>query len=248
MTPKQLAKNLLPIQIREWLGRRATPWPPIGWLRFGSLRRLTPISRRFGLERGRCIDRYYIEKFLDRYAADIRGHAMEISSSTYTTRFGDGRVTKADVLHVQGGTPNATIVADLSAENQIHSDDFDCIILTQTLPFIFDARAAVRTLYRILKPGGVVLATLPGISQISRYDMERWGDYWRFTNLSAERLFGDIFGAQNVKVEAYGNVLVAAAFLYGLAAEELHPKELEARDADYQVVITVRAVKSLEQS
>jgi SAM-dependent methyltransferase len=248
MTSKQLAKSLLPIPIREWLRRRATPWPPIGWLRFGSLRRLTPVSRRFGSDRGQCIDRYYIEKFLARCAPDIRGHALEIASNSYTMRFGGEHVTRSDILHVQAGNPNATIVADLSAENQIHSDDFDCIILTQTLPFILDTRAAVRTLYRILKPDGVVLATLPGISQISRYDMERWGDYWRFTNLSAQRLFGDIFGAQNVSVEAYGNVLVAAAFLYGLAAEELNPKELEARDADYQVLITVRAVKSLEQS
>jgi hypothetical protein len=245
---KHVARSVLPFYVLKWLRGHVAVWPPVGWLRFGSLRRVTPISQQFGSDRGRCIDRYYIEKFLARHAPDIRGHALEISNNSYTTRFGGKQVSKSDVLHVQGGSPNITIVADLSGENQIPSDEFDCIVLTQTLPFIFDTRTAVRTLYRILKPDGVVLATLPGICQISRYDMERWGDYWRFTNLSAQRLFGEVFGAQNVTVEAYGNVLVATAYLHGLAAEELKPEELDAHDPDYQVLITVKAVKSLEQS
>ena len=66
---------------------------------------------------------------------------------------------------------------------------------------------------------------------------------WRFTTLSARRLFGEVFPTENVTVEAYGNVLVAVAFLHGLAAEELRQEELDHRDPDYEVLITVRAVK-----
>ena len=94
---------------------------------------------------------------------------------------------------------------------------------------IYDLRAAARQLYRALKPGGVLLATVPGISQISRYDMERWGDYWRFTSLSARRLIEEA-GSMEVTVRTYGNVLSAIAFLHGLAADELREKELNYSD------------------
>jgi len=87
-------------------------------------------------------------------------------------------------------------------------------------------KSAIANVHRSLTPGGVALVTLPGISQISRYDMERWGDYWRFTSLSAEKLFGEVFGEANVDVTLYGNVLSATAFLYGIAAEEFKKEEL----------------------
>jgi hypothetical protein len=38
---------------------------------------------------------------------------------------------------------------------------------------------------------------------------------------------------------------VAAAFLYGLAAEDLRPQELAFSDPDYEVTIAVRATKSV---
>jgi hypothetical protein len=61
--------------------------------------------------------------------------------------------------------------------------------------------------------------------------------------LSIQRLFEEAFPAKHVEVEAHGNVLTAAAFLYGLAAEELRKAELDHQDPDYEVVITFRAVK-----
>lgn len=243
---KGIARRTLPVPVRRWL---RSQWqshqycPPVGWVRFGSLRRVTPISRVFGFDRGLCIDRYYIERFLGHHSDEIQGHVLEIGDDTYTRRFGGERVTKSDVLHVQQGNPRSTIVADLTCADAIPSCTFDCIILTQTLHVIYDVRAALRHLYRILKPGGVLLVTLPGISQISRYDMDRWGDHWRFTTRSARRLFEETFPAGSVRVEAYGNVLAAIASLHGLAAEELKKEELDYPDPDYEVIIMVRAVK-----
>jgi ubiquinone/menaquinone biosynthesis C-methylase UbiE len=117
------------------------------------------------------------------------------------------------------------------------------VILTQTLQFIYDMHAAVRTLHRVLKPGGVVLATCHGISQISSYDMENWGEYWRLTSLSARKLFTETFPQDCVTVRAYGNVLSATAFLHGLTAQELRREELDHHDPRYEVIIAVRAVK-----
>jgi SAM-dependent methyltransferase len=209
-------------------------------VRFGSLRRLSPLSRDFGYERGLPIDRYYIERFLERQRADVRGHVLEVSEDTYTVRFGQG-VTSIDVLHVRPGAPKATIIADLADAPHVPADSFDCVIVTQTLQLIHDAAAAVRTIHRILRPGGVVLATFPGLTQILGEWAGTW--HWGFTRLSAEKLFRAAFGDGAVEVESHGNVLAATAFLHGLASCELRPRELEHRDPEYQLLITVRARK-----
>ena len=216
--------------------------PGPGRVDFGSLRRLAPISRRWGKDRGgRPIDRYYIERFLAVHATDVRGRVLEVGDDTYTRRFGTG-VERADVLHAQPGNPKATIVADLAqGAVELPTAAFDCVILTQVLQMMGDPSSAVRTLRRVLRPGGVILATVAGISQVSRWDMQRWGDYWRFTTLAARRLFEVAFPPELVSVEAHGNVLVAVAFLHGLAASELRPEELDPHDPDYPLLITVRA-------
>jgi SAM-dependent methyltransferase len=215
----------------------------LGGIDFGDLRRVSPISKKFGLDRGSSVDRYYIEKFLGEFLTDIRGSVLEIGDNGYTKKFGQERVSRSDVLHVEEGHPQATIVADLSCDRTLPADTFDCIICTQTLQFIYDFRAALQCLYRILKPGGVLLATLAGISQVSRFDMDRWGDYWRLTTLSTRRLFDGVFPPGSVQISAYGNVLSAVAFLHGIAAGELAEDELNYCDPDYQLVIAVRAVK-----
>jgi SAM-dependent methyltransferase len=158
-------------------------------------------------------------------------------------KYGGDRVLKSDVLHKVEGNPEATIIADLTKADHIPSNTFDTIIFTQTLQFIYDFKAAAATLYRILKPGGVLLATVSGIAQISPYDFDMWGDYWRFTSLSAQKLFEEFFPAQCVSVESFGNVLAAVSFLEGLACEDLRHEELEAVDPNYQILIAIRAVK-----
>jgi SAM-dependent methyltransferase len=224
--------------------RNGNSVPAVGRVRFGSLRRTRPVSEIWGFDRGRAIDRYYIEQFLCQHASDIRGHVLEIADDYYSRRFGGDRVTKVDVLHVADRLPKVTIIADLTSADLIPSETFDCIVLTQTLQFIYDVRAVVETLHRILKPEGVVLATCGGITKASAPDMERWGDYWRFTAMSARRLFEESFPADRVSVQGYGNVLTATAFLYGLAVEELSSQEMDTRDSNFEVTIGVKAVKA----
>lgn len=223
--------------------RRWSRWPPVGWVRFGSLRRLHPIDPNFGFKRGKVIDRYYIERFLDQHASDIHGRVLEIAGDSYTQRFGGQRVSRSDVLHSVAGDPKTTIIADLTDARDIPSNIFDCIILTQTLQCIYDIRAATKTLHRILKPGGTLLVTCHGISQISRYDMDRWGEYWRFTSLSARKLFAEFFPEDHVAVQAHGNVLAATAFLQGLTIQDLRREELDYHDPNYEVILGIRALK-----
>ena len=240
---RALGRRLLPVDTRRKIVR-LTRWPPVGHVRFGSLRRLRPISSDWGAERGQPIDRFYIERFLAQNAADIQGRVLEIGDNSYTRAFGGERVSRSDVLHVAEDRPQVTIIGDLVSGEQIPSDSFDCVILTQTLQAIYDVAGAIATVERILKPGGVVLATVPGISKISRYDMDRWGYYWSFTTASARRLFGTVFPRANVQVQAHGNVLTSIAFLHGLASEELQRSEVEGHDPDFEMLITIRAVKA----
>jgi SAM-dependent methyltransferase len=245
----RISQVIFPAPLRSllwarWKGQEYRP--PVGRVRFGDLRRVKPISRLWGYDRGLPIDRYYIERFLNSHAESIHGHVMEIGDATYTCKFGGDRVIQSDVLHVTEGNPQATIVADLTCADHIPSNTFDCIILTQTLHLIFKVEAALQTLYRILKPGGVVLATFPGISHISRREeKDSWGDqwFWSFTTQSARLLFERVFPASCIQVNAYGNVLAAVAFLHGLASQEMRPEELDYRDNDYDMLVAIRAVK-----
>jgi hypothetical protein len=211
---------------------------------FSALRSVHPHRPAFGWHRGKCVDRYYVERFLSANSSVIRGRVVEIGEDTYTRQFGGDRITKADVLDIVE-RPGLTIRADLASAGSVPDDSFDCFICTQTLPYIYNLRDAVTTIFRTLAPGGIALITLPGISQIAPKRMTGGAeDYWRFTKASAEKLFGDVFGVEHIQVENFGNVLVATALLHGLVLEELKADELVHNDPDYPVIITVRAKKA----
>jgi SAM-dependent methyltransferase len=212
-------------------------WRRPAW--FGTLRRTTPISREWGYDRGTPIDRYYIERFLAAHRGDIRGRVLEVKDREYTTRFGTA-VEHGDVLDIAADNPAATIVADLAAADTIPSESFDCFILTQTLPLIYDVRSAVAHARRVLKPGGTLLATVPSITpMLPRGELDP--DYWRFTVPACLKLFGDAFGPEQVEVTGAGNVLASVAFLHGIAAEELTEPELHTYDHRIPLIVTIRA-------
>jgi glycosyltransferase involved in cell wall biosynthesis len=230
--------------VRRSLGLLRPGEPLAGRVRFGGLRRLTPISRQFGYDRGQPVDRYYIERFLTDHAEDIKGHVLEVGDDMYSRRFGGERIAASDVLHLVEGNPRATMVGDLRRPGDLPAGTFDCVILTQTLQFIDDAQAALETVRHSLKSGGVVLATLAGIGQVSRYDADNWGYFDSFTTASAQRLFETVFRAEQIFIRCYGNVLSATAFLYGISAQELTTAELDYLDSDYQVIVAVKALKT----
>jgi SAM-dependent methyltransferase len=160
-------------------------------------------------------------------------------------KFGGTRVARSDVLDFVADKPRHTLQADLVRADHIPADTFDCIICTQTLQMIFDIRAAVAQLWRILVPGGVLLVTSHGISRISRREgVDDWGEYWHLTRQSAHKLFAEAFTTGSFTVAAYGNVLAAVAELHGLAAEELSRDELDYHDPNYEVIVGVRAMKN----
>jgi hypothetical protein len=214
---------------------------------FNDLLRTKPISDLFGRDRGTAIDRYYIQDFLRDNSSSITGRVLEIGDSHYSRLYGGGRVTVYEVLHATAENSKATIIGDLTQLDSLPENHVDCFICTQTFNFIFDVGKAVVGAHKLLKPGGTLLATVAGISQISRYDMERWGDYWRFTTASVRMLFEPVF-AGGLEVGSFGNVAAATAFLQGVALEDLpDPSVLDVHDPDYQLIITIVARKKEEQ-
>ncbi len=212
---------------------------------FGNLG-LQPKCNYWGFNRGGPIDRYYIENFLENNAAFIKGHALEVNDDRYSSRLGGTRIEKIDILDINPLNSKATIIADLSKACHLPAGTYDCIILTQTLQYIYDLKSTIRHLYRILKPGGILLITVPGISQfIHKNDAESW--CWRFTEHSLRLLLEEQFTPQNIVTESKGNVKVAAAFLYGIGVGELKKADYDFKDLDYQMVVAARAVKSEEK-
>jgi SAM-dependent methyltransferase len=208
----------------------------------GHLRRVFPVSRVYGLDRGDPIDRYFIRKFLSAHQDVIRGRVLEVGGNHYTRKFGSERVRQSDVLHIVEGHPEATIIGDLAKGDALPSDAFDCFICTQTLQYIPDVDAAVNTIYRTLKPGGALLATIP-CTPYNNPQLDPWGYFSTFTRSYAEREFQKKFPSKNVEIKGYGNVLVLIAYLTGMSVQELTAEELNYQDEDYQFLTTVKAIK-----
>ncbi len=202
---------------------------------------MVPVSRRVGLERGKAVDRYYIEKFMEKNSQVIQGDVMEIAEHTYTYQYGK-EITHAYALHVNGWGKDV-IKGNLATGEGINGDSVDCLICTQTVQFIYDIDSVIKNIYKLLKPGGTSLVTVAGIAQISLYDYHNWGEYWRFTLQSIEQLFIKYFEKDKVEICSYGNVKIAVAMLYGLCVEDLEEEDFTYNDEQYPVIISVAARK-----
>jgi SAM-dependent methyltransferase len=245
MKTKKFVKRSLPSPVADWLHQKGfykNYKPAPGHINFGSLNRTKPFSTQFGYDRGGPVDRYYIENFLQKNTAFIKGRVLEIGDNDYTLRFGGNKITQSDILHVDESNKQATFVGDLSNAPQLPDNSFDCIVLTQTLHLIYNFKDALKTCYRILKPGGALLLTVPGISHI---DQGEWKDIWlwSFTQASIKKLLAETFSNAHATVETFGNVLAATAFLYGMGLPEIKKSQLDETDPHYQVIITAYALK-----
>jgi SAM-dependent methyltransferase len=224
-------------RLRDQLGRESATFE------FGGFRRLSPVTDNWGVARGRPIDRAYIELFLSQHRGDIRGDVLEIGDNRYTLGFGEGRVRKSVIADVSRDNGDATIIADLVDAPQIPDCAFDCVILTKVLEHIFDVEAALRTVARILKPGGVALIIVPSISPIGADATEPARLCWSFYPQTLRRLLARYFNPQKLTAESYGNVKTAISFLGGLAQEDLAPEDLKHNDPRYPLIVAARAIK-----
>jgi len=201
-----------------------------------------PISSFYGLDRGKPIDRFYIENFLEKNRNLIKGECLELLNNSYTKKYGGEKISKSDILDIEENNTNATIIDDLRKLQTISDNTYDCIILTQVFQFIDDLDSALSACYRILKKEGVLLVTLPSLSRIdciSGVD----GDYWRFTKAGAKYLFEKHFSSEKLEIETKGNARSGIYFYSGLAQEDVSRKTLLVDDGNFPLIVTVKATK-----
>lgn len=205
---------------------------------FGASR---PLSASRGFDRGTPIDRLYIEQFLERHSADIRGRVLEVGGDVYSRRFGGDRIERQDILHLDDSNPAATIIGNLADPGLLPAKGFDCIILVQTLQYLFDIDGASRNLRQALRPGGILLMTAPALSPVCS---DAWRDsyFWRFSEASVRKLLSRHFDPERVDVSEFGNFFAATAFLRGVAVEEISRRKLEPVGPDYAIIIAARAM------
>lgn len=198
-----------------------------------------PISVKYGFDRGKPVDRLFIERFLEENKRAIRGKCLEVVDNSYTVRFGGTRVTTSDVIDIFP-TAKANIHGDLrNLRESIADNEYDCLIVTQTFNVIDDYGAAIAECRRILKPGGTLLVTMPTVSPAWNLAI----NLWRFTPESSRYVFEKFFDPKKITISAFGNKPLAEAFWLGMAVEDMATEEITRKDESFPVIVGIQAVK-----
>jgi len=205
-----------------------------GLPRWGNLRRLKPFSNSHGWDRGTPLDRYYVDRFFARHSAEITRDVLEIDRNIYSRRYGHD----LRAMHSVDIDPRSepTFLCDLAhSEDIIPSDSYDCVLLPCTLHHFRELEGCLKNVLRVVRPGGVILATCAGAVRLDAEEI----DFWHPTPAGWRILLQQTWAGCEVVVEGEGNCLAIVAFNLGLAYEELKPEELDYKDGLYPVVTTV---------
>ena len=200
-----------------------------------------PLSTKWGSDRGTPIDLHFINRFVEGNSHLVTGKVLEIKNRKFTNEYGQN-VTTSDVLDIDPENPDANVIADLAAADNVPDNSYDCFILTETLHLIYDFQSAIKHSHRFLKPGGTLLLTVPTLSPMDT-ELSHL-ECWRFTKNSCTRMLQDAFVGGQVEVEAYGNYFSCSAFLTGLAKEEVDESLLQETSPTFIQGIVCRATKA----
>ncbi len=226
-------RERIPRRIRLLLARFT-----VRWLRLLDQRDVLPLWGVWGYERGTPIDRYYIGNFIRAHAGAVHGRVLEFGWPDYQGYFDASRIERYDVLDLKAHD-DVTLVGDIQCIPQIADATFDCIVCTQVLLLIPDLFAAMREMHRILKPGGILLLTLPHVA-LTMPRKEFPNDYWRFTEDSVRLLLAAF---SEVRITVHGNSYAAFYFANRIVVEDLTPADLDWTDTRFPLHVNAYARK-----
>ena len=200
------------------------------------------IGSDWGYRRGTPVGRVYIDMFLNKYRECIRGDIMEVAETTYSERFCQKNdTTSFTAIHVE--KKEGCRQANLETGEGFYKEEFDTMIITQTLAYIYNLNEVINTIYRSLKQGGHCFVTVTDIGHMGSIETEKYGAFWGFHRAGIAKLFTEVFGENNVMIESYGNLKTVVAQLYGICAEDLDKKIINKKDDRYPMIIGIVARK-----
>lgn len=182
--------------------------------------------------------RFYTDTFIHENRQYIKGSVLEVGHPRYSLMFKEN-IENRDVLHAVPNENNAaTIIGDLATGENIPVEKYDCFILTHVLTSIFKIEDALRHAYGAIKPGGVLLIVCTTLAQVSLYDMERWGDYWRVTDKCLESLILAACPDAGYTVSSYGNLAVGLGQILQIGAEFFPENAFAPHHPAYPLIVT----------
>lgn len=122
-----------------------------------------------------------------------------------------------------------------AANIPVAENSFDGIILSEVLEHIENPIDVLREIYRILKPGGLLLMCTPFMFLIHAdpFDFARYTDQWYYNKLTS-------LGFKDIKIERQGNFFSVVGNLLKLYAYELlkvgKPKNKYARKIFHSII------------
>lgn len=192
-----------------------------------------PFDRDFGDSRGTPVGRYYVEKFLRENADQVRGRCLEFGDPRYKSYF--PAAEKYEVVSIKPG-PGVDYVCDIHDPKGLPEGEYDSIVCTQVFEHLARPELAAQSLYRLLKPGGVLLLTAPFLNPVHGLPL----DFRRFTPNALELILQDA-GLVVDSIDFGGNSNVSLGSMLGMVQEDFTTKELEIKDPVYPYNCLIRA-------
>jgi SAM-dependent methyltransferase len=196
--------------------------------------------------------RHHWAEFLTKHQGDIRGHSLEVGTTETIRRLGGSRLVSADAIDLDPHSADVTVVADLTAADEVPSDTYDCFVNQFTMHLVYDLDSALYHSLRILKPGGTLLVNFPSVEYLFERGLDMGTGaplfvFWQFTPLQVENLLRRAgLETNDFDVELYGNLFARIAYQMNMPAEELTAAELDHVDAGHPLLICVRVVKPVD--
>lgn len=209
---------------------------PVGQIELGDLRRRAPFDPMFGFTRGTPIDRYYLDRFIERIRPEVRGAVLEIGGSRANReRYRFDAATEYRAMDIKR-SPDVDLVGDVHDRGLIPPGTLDAIVIFNVLEHCARPWVVADNLRAWLRVGGKVFAMVPSVQRVHRQPK----DYWRPYPDGMEVLFSDFARCQ---LFVYGNPLTSVAAIMGIAAQELSADELDHVNIGYPVATCVIAEK-----
>ena len=159
---------------------------------------------------------------------------LEVQTASYTERFGR-HVTSSETFDIVPQF-HPTYLCDFAhADDVLPAGAYDCLLLPNTFPHFRDLDRCLAQAFRVVRPGGAILASAGGLIPLTG-DV---ADYWRLSPDGWREVLAPAWRGADVTVTGHGNCLAAVAAQMGLVVEELSDAELDVEDARYPVLTTI---------